>query len=212
MIRPTTDTDAHAGVRRYLSFLGSLLLWLVIGFNAWFLWPSSLGGATTFVVVNGSSMEPLYSSGDLVVARKGSPAVGDVVVYRPEGLGDAKVVHQIVGGDADTGWDVQGINNDWLDQWHPTNREVAGIVVLRIDASNQLGSLILSPLFWGAFLVVAVGLLLWPEPADDGADGSGSASVPEGSGRGEVESSPSPSARREGAAVAPRVRARTPSR
>jgi signal peptidase len=165
-------------VRRYLSFFGNLVLWLIIAFNAWFLWPSSLGGATTFVIVSGTSMEPLYAPGDLVVARKGTPAIGDVVVYRPEGLGNAKVVHQIVGGDGATGWNVKGINNDWLDQWNPTDQDVVGIVVLQLDADNRFGSLMLSPLFWGAFLLVAVGLLLWPDGPDDGPAGAGSRSEP----------------------------------
>jgi signal peptidase len=161
-------------VRRYLSFVGTLVLWLIVAFSAWFLWPSSLGGGTTFVIVSGSSMEPQYAAGDLVVAREGTPAIGDVVVYRPEGLGNAKVVHQIVGGDGATGWDVKGVNNDWLDQWNPTDQDVVGIVVLRLDADNLLGALTLSPLFWGAFLLVAVGLLLWPERRNDGPDGKGS--------------------------------------
>lgn len=169
MIRRTTDTDAQSRVRRYLSFLGGLALWVVVAFNAWFLWPSSLGGSTTFVVVSGQSMEPLYAPGDLVVARKGVPAVGDVIVYRPEGLGDAKVVHKIVGGDGVTGWDVKGVNNDWLDQWHPTNDDVVGMVAVHLGSGNRIGTLLLSPLFWGAFFVVAIGLLLWPEKPDGAA-------------------------------------------
>ncbi len=167
MNRLSTDTGVHTDARRYLSVLGQCALWMVVAFNAWFLWPSSLGGSTTFVVVNGQSMEPLYAAGDLVVARKGAPVVGDVVVYRPEGLGDAKVVHQIVGGDGTTGWDVQGTNNDWLDPWQPTNDDVVGIVVFHIGAANHVGTVILSPLFWGAFLLVAVGLLLWPEKPEE---------------------------------------------
>ncbi len=169
MNRQTTDAGVHRSAFRYLSFLGNFALWAVIMFNAWFLWPSSLGGSTTFVVVSGHSMEPVYASGDLVVARKGAPAIGDVVVYRPEGLGDAKVVHQIVGGDGVTGWDMKGPNNDWLDPWHPTDDDVVGVVVFHIGAANHIGTVLLSPLFWGAFLLVAVGLLLWPERPDEPA-------------------------------------------
>lgn len=136
---------------------------MVVAFSAWFLWPITLGGSTSFVIISGKSMEPLYAPGDLVVARKGVPAIGDVVVYRPEGLGDAKVVHQIVGGDGVAGWDVKGVNNTWVDEWHPTNRDVVGVVAVHFGAGNHIGAVILSPIFWGAFLVAAIGLLLWPE-------------------------------------------------
>lgn len=178
MIRRTTGSGAQSPARRYLSFFGGIALWGVVAFSAWVLWPTSLGGSTSFVVVSGDSMKPLYAPGDLVVARKGVPAVGDVVVYRPDGLGDAKVVHQIVGGDGVAGWDVKGVNNAWLDQWHPTNADVVGVVGFHFAAGNGVGSLLLSPLFWGAFLIAAIGLLLWPErgrranpPADEGVAG-----------------------------------------
>lgn len=167
MIRQTTDTGGRASAYRYLSFLGSLALWAIVAFSAWMLWPSSLGGSTTFVLVSGPSMEPQYVAGDLVVAREGTPAIGDVVVYRPEGLGDAKVVHQIVGGDGATGWEVQGVNNEWLDPWQPTDDDVVGIVVFHVGGANPVGSVILNPLFWGAFLLVAIGLLLWSEKAEE---------------------------------------------
>lgn len=162
MIRRVISTGTQSRVRRYLSFFGVLALWIIVAFNAWVLWPTSLGGSTSFVIVSGESMEPLYTPGDLVVARKGAPAIGDVVVYRPDGLGDAKVVHKIVGGNGVSGWDVKGVNNAWLDQWHPTNADVVGVVVLHVGKGNGIGAVFLSPLFWGAFLLVAVVLLLWP--------------------------------------------------
>ena len=47
------------------------------------VWPTSLGGCTTMTVVSGHSMEPTFHTGDLVVARCGTPAVGDIVIYQP---------------------------------------------------------------------------------------------------------------------------------
>jgi signal peptidase len=126
------------------------------------------------------------------VARKGAPAVSDVIAYRPEGWGDAKVVHQIVGGDGVTGWDVKGVNNDWLDQWHPTNDDVAGVVVFSLGAGNRIGTVILSPLFWGAFLLVAVGLLLLPESQDDPAVSDRAAPEPAPAPEPPPESEPEP--------------------
>jgi signal peptidase I len=196
VIRQTTDSDARTRVRRYLSFFGNLALWIVVAFCTWLLWPSSLGGSTSFILVNGHSMEPSYLPGDLVVARTGVPSVGDVVVYRPEGVGDSKVVHQIVGGDGVTGWTMKGLNNDWVDPWTPTNDQVLGVVQLRVPSLGGLGRVLLSPLIWAALLVTSIGLLLWPgkpdgeresparsaerapiDPAPSGPGSSGSASA-----------------------------------
>jgi signal peptidase len=175
VIRHTTDRGVHTRVRRYLSFFGNLGLWAVIAFCAWFLWPSSLGGGTTFILVSGHSMEPDYSPGDLLVARSGEPSVGDVVVYRPGAeYGNAKVVHQIVGGDGSTGWDVKGINNSWHDPWTPTNADVVGVVHLHIPGMGAVSGVLLSPILWASILLVALGLLLWPtaNPDDDGDEDS----------------------------------------
>lgn len=169
MIRHTTDRGAHMGARHVVSVVGSLALWLVVAFCAWILWPSSLGGATTFILVNGHSMEPDYLPGDLLVARKGEPAIGDVVVYRPGAqYGDAKVVHQIIGGDGEAGWELKGTNNDFVDQWRPTNEHIVGIVQVHFPSLGGFGQVLLSPIVWAAVLIIAIGLLLWPEKDDDG--------------------------------------------
>ena len=167
MIRHTTGTGAHTRVRWYLSFLGNLALWAVIAFNGWFLWPSSLGGATTFIIVNGNSMEPSYEPGDLLIAREGKPSVGDIIVYRPDGYGEAKVVHQIVGGDGESGWVMKGQNNDWLDPWKPTNDEVVGIVHVHFPSVGAIAVILLSPILWASILVIAIGLLLWPDHKEE---------------------------------------------
>ncbi len=168
--RETTDTGSLSGGRRYLSFAGHLALWLVVAFNFYFLWPSTLGGSSTFVIVAGHSMEPTYASGDIVVARKGVPEVGDIVVYIPDGYPHSRVVHQIVGGDGVTGWDMKGSNNSWLDPWTPTNADVVGIVHTRIPNAGFVTSILLSPLLWAGVIFVAIGLLVWPEPAPDPAE------------------------------------------
>ena len=163
MVRHATGAGAHSGAPRLLAVIGNALLWAVIGINAWFLWPATLGGATSFVIVNGSSMEPTYFGGDLVVARKGEPAIGDIVVYEPEGLGGARIVHRIIGGDGDSGWIIQGDNNDFIDQWEPTNERVVGIVQIHFGGVSKLTSFFLTPWPWAFVLLSAVALLLWPE-------------------------------------------------
>lgn len=168
VIRHTTEVGAHTGARRFLSYVGSLAVWLFVAFCAWFLWPSSLGGATTFILVSGRSMEPDYLPGDLLIARAGEPSIGDAIVYRPGGqYGDAKVVHKIVGGDGVSGWEMKGINNDFIDQWKPTNDQVVGLVQVHFPSLGGIGVVLLSPFLWASILIVAVGLLVWPERPDD---------------------------------------------
>ena len=93
-----------------LILLGPLLgWWLVAG-------PVALGGPATYAVVDGRSMEPTYSHGDLVVARTAERyGIGDVVVFP---AADRKVViHRIVDGTAEEGWITRGDNNDVDDRW-----------------------------------------------------------------------------------------------
>jgi signal peptidase len=189
MIREMTDTDVLSRGRRYLSFAGHLALWVVVAVCFYLLWPSTLGGASTFVIVAGHSMEPTYVSGDLVVARKGVPAIGDVVVYVPDGYPRARVVHQIVGGDGVTGWDVKGVNNSWHDPWTPTNAQVLGIVHTRIADAGVVTSILLSPLLWAGVIFVAIGLLVWPEPAQGSAETEPSEPA-EGTARRSVDDAP----------------------
>ncbi len=166
MIRHATSTGVKNS-RRYLSLLGNLLLWAVILVDAWFLWPTALGGATSLVIVSGNSMFPTYEDGDLVVARVGEPSVGDVVVYSPEMLGGARVVHRIVGGNADDGWEIQGDANSYADQWRPGNDEIVGVVELHYARVGLFATLLMTPWTWGFVLLAAVGLILWPDDHDD---------------------------------------------
>ena len=132
---------------------------LVIG---WFLWPSSLGGCTTLTIVSGVSMEPTYYTGDLVVSRCGPVEVGDVVVYNPPDVGGARVIHRLVGGNADEGWVVQGDNNDFLDPWNPVAEDILGSAVLHLPHVGKFASILLSPLTWISLLIVALAVVIWP--------------------------------------------------
>lgn len=176
----TRETDGLTG-RRWFRVLRSVLAWGLLAALAYLVWPSSLGGGTTTIVVNGHSMEDTYYTGDIVIARTGEPQVGDIVVYTTADLGDAKIVHRIVGGDGETGWDLQGDNNDFIDPFHPTNDEVIGIAKIRIPSVGAWAQVLSSPLVWGSMLLVALGLIIWPskecpemadeesEPASDSA-------------------------------------------
>lgn len=178
-LRRFTDTGEWT-TRRYLSLLGSVLIWIVVAIDAWYLWPTQLGGSTSMVVVSGSSMEPTYFSGDLVIARKTEPSVGDVIVYAPEALGGAQVVHRIIGGNATDGWQLQGDNNDYIDPFTPKASEVKGVVLVHYANFGRITVLLLNPMVWAFILLAAIVLLVWwsgdnceddREDDDDAADG-----------------------------------------
>lgn len=163
MIRHSTGTSAPHSARWYLSILGNVALWSIIAIDAWFLWPSSLGGGTTLVIVNGDSMNPTFHDGDLVIARSGPVEPGDIVIYTPADMGGARVVHRIVGGDAASGWKMQGDNNSWLDQWTPTDDDVLGRVALHFAGAGRLADFLITPWIWGFVLLGALALVVWPE-------------------------------------------------
>lgn len=136
--------------------LGSALLVIL----AILVWPTSLGGCTTMTVVSGHSMEPTFHTGDLVVARCGTPAVGDIVIYQPPGLNErAFVIHRIVAAGNAGGWVMQGDNNSYKDPWQPTDRDILGIALIHIPS---VGSLLRAPFVWSSFLLMAAALLMWP--------------------------------------------------
>jgi signal peptidase len=140
---------------------------MIIAVDAWFLWPASLGGSTTLIIVSGSSMEPTLRDGDLVVAREGVVFEGDIVVYQPSGLGGARVVHRLIGGNGVDGWQVKGDNNSWIDQWKPTTDEIVGRVELRFNGGGKVADFLIQPWTWGFILIGAIALILWPDPEDD---------------------------------------------
>ncbi len=71
-------------------------LTLVLVSALWVLFaPSTLGGDFSYAIVTGDSMEPRFSTDDVVLLRRADDyAVGDVVAYRHPQLG--AVLHRIV--------------------------------------------------------------------------------------------------------------------
>ena len=127
-----------------------------------FVCPTSLGGCTTLTIVSGRSMEPTYYKGDLVVARCGDPAIGEVIVYEPADVGGARVIHRVTGGDAASGWVMLGDNNDSTDPWTPSGDEVLGVAGLHVPGLGRLALVLLRPVLWVSLIVLAAGLLVWP--------------------------------------------------
>lgn len=164
--------------RRVLVVVRGILGWALLLAGLWFVWPSTLGGCTTLTVVSGHSMEPTYFTGDLVVARCGTPAVGDVVVYRPtEVSGTARIIHRIVGGSGTTGWQMKGDNNSFDDPFRPTNADVVGVAVLHLPQVGRISVLLLNPWLWAGVILVALVLLIWPSGDDEDSAAEGNAAA-----------------------------------
>lgn len=167
MKSPDGAADEVRSVPRLRRVLGGVLLTVIAGIVAYFTWPSSLGGCTTLTIVNGHSMEPTYHTDDIVVSRCGAPQVGDVAVYATEGTGWARIVHRVIGGDGESGWEFQGDNNDWVDDFHPTDDEIVGVVVLHVPKVGKVAKAASSPLVWASLFTLAFALIVWPSRDDE---------------------------------------------
>src|SRR5688572_23279489 len=98
--------------------MGLVAIWIAFA-------PEKIGGSVSYVMVNGSSMEPGFHLGDLVILRKAPTyQVGDVVTYRDPKL-DAYIIHRIIAIDGEQ-FVLQGDNNPWIDAYHPASEEVLG--------------------------------------------------------------------------------------
>lgn len=174
MPESTFETSSPAPrARRLLLVVRSALGWLLLAAGLWLVWPSTLGGCTTLTVVSGHSMEPTYYTGDLVVARCGTPAVGDVAVYRPSSVStSARIIHRVVGGDATAGFQMKGDNNTFLDPFTPRRADVVGVAVLHIPQVGRVSTLVFNPWVWVGVLLTAAVLVIWPS---DGTRGSSEA-------------------------------------
>jgi signal peptidase I len=90
-----------------------------------FFAPAQLGGSTRYAIVEGSSMAPHLSDGDLAVVRSSDEVdVGDVVLYEEPDL-RVGVLHRVVRLDGER-LVLKGDANDFLDDRHPTAAEVEG--------------------------------------------------------------------------------------
>lgn len=185
-IRRLTGTGEWT-TRRYLSLVGNILIWVIVAIDAFYLWPAQLHGSTSMVIVSGHSMEPTYFTGDLVIARKMKPSVGDVIVYAPANLGGSQIIHRIIGGNATDGWQMQGDNNGFVDPFTPKGSEVKGVVLVHYASFGRVTALLLNPLVWAFVLLLAIVLLVWwsgDTCEDDDKD--------EGKGNGKGEGDPEP--------------------
>lgn len=113
-------------MRRIVHTAPTAVFAVVLLLGAWLLFaPARLGGATRYAVVEGASMEPGLSRGDLVLVRADStPGVGDVVLYRNPALG-VQVLHRVIRVEGDR-LVLKGDANDFVDDTQPRSTDVVG--------------------------------------------------------------------------------------
>lgn len=137
--------------------LGDIACWLellVAIAVLWFLWPAWLGGSTSIVVVSGTSMEPTYDDGDVLLVREGRAEVGDVIAFHVPGR-EGQIVHRVIERRADGTLLVQGDNRDTPDLPVPRDADVVGIALVHLPHGEPLLRLATSP------LVLGVGAACW---------------------------------------------------
>ncbi|MCU1486580.1 MAG: peptidase signal peptidase [Actinomycetia bacterium] len=114
---------------------GALLL--VVLYAGAAMWPTALGGATTYVSTHGSSMEPTFHQGDLALVRQANHYdVGDVVAYRSATL-HTTVLHRIV-AHGPQGYTFKGDNNSFEDPDHPNESDLIGKLWVHVPKGGKL--------------------------------------------------------------------------
>ena len=121
-------------------------------------WPATLGGKATWVSVSGTSMEPNYSTGDLVLAWNDEGwQIGDVILYGIQGSTDGLIVHRLVTGNADDGWYAQGDNKPRIDPWLIPDDAIHGREIMHIPHAGSALTWVRSP----QVLAIICGLLVF---------------------------------------------------
>ena len=127
------------------------LLWVIFA-------PTRFGGQVAYILVNGSSMEPMFLRGDLVIVRHAVEyAPGDAIAYRNGDLGQV-VFHRIVELAQDR-FILKGDNNDWLDHYQPVEQEILGKQWLHVPGAGDLVKKLRSPAVM-AFFAAIIGVML----------------------------------------------------
>ena len=144
------------------------LAWLVFVTAAvgWFVYlrPPLLGGSTAYVFVRGTSMEPRYHTGDLVLVRRQARyEIGDIAAFAVAGNNgkQAVVIHRVIAVEPDGTHILQGDNRDSADPWHPTTDEIVGSpIALLPGAGRWLAELAARPLLLGLLCGGLAGLIV----------------------------------------------------
>jgi signal peptidase I len=145
------------GQRWFSSFIASFWLILIVVIWASFA-PTQFGGPTSFLTISGTSMEPNFHLGDLVIVHKESDyAIGDIIAYRNLDL-DNIVFHRIIGHENDR-FIMKGDNNSWVDSYHPLQEDVIGKLWIYVPSAGIWVQTIRQPMNMGLMAGALAGLI-----------------------------------------------------
>ena len=126
--------------------------WLLLG-------PAELGGPVRYAIIEGSSMVPALTDGDLAIVRvDGEPEKGKVVLYHDPRLG-VDVLHRVVRGSGGR-FVLKGDGNDYLDDARPTEAELGGTLWLSVPYLGSAVEWLRQPLHIGLVVFVLAALAL----------------------------------------------------
>jgi signal peptidase I len=142
--------------------LGALTV-IAVFFAVWaFLAPPQLGGSTSYVILDGTSMLPNFHTGDLVLLRKESSYhVGEVAGYRDMQAGGATIMHRIVAIEGGH-YVFKGDNNAWTDSYEPTESQIVGAEWVHLSGWGNLILDLRAPLVGAIILGLLWLFLFWP--------------------------------------------------
>lgn len=143
-------------------WLIATMLTLIVGALGWaFLAPRQLGGSTSYVITDGTSMLPNFHAGDLVLLRR-QPGyqVGEVAGYHSTRLG-VTVMHRIVAIDG-THYVFKGDNNSWRDTEQPVAADIVGAEWMHLAGWGSVLLDLHTPVVAAAVLGLLWTLVMWP--------------------------------------------------
>lgn len=116
-------------------------------------------GMVRYVV--GSSMEPTYKPGDVLILRRGVGEItpGMIVSYQTQ---NRLVTHRVIAIEGES-LVTQGDNNSNPDPWLVPLETVVGTPTLRIPLLGYLVHFIRQPIGWTIFVLLPVGVILFGE-------------------------------------------------
>ena len=155
-----------SGVDKWISKIFSALKWsgYVSALTLLTLSVLSFSGMVKARVVLTGSMEPVISSGDIILTTpptRIAPKQGDVVAYiakRFDGSPVGVFSHRIIGGSAEEGFIVKGDANPSPDVQRPKISDIDGVVIYTIPFLGKILAprtlLVLIPLLVGFWLIL----------------------------------------------------------
>ena len=149
----------YAGLQRAVTISGYSIAIVLLIFSA-----LSFSGVVKARIVLTGSMEPVISTGDIIVTTpitRKVPQVGDVIAYQAKRFNGENVAvfsHRIISGDLQSGFVVKGDANKSPDNQKPAAPDILGVVIFVIPFLGNIltpkALFLLVPCIFGLWLIL----------------------------------------------------------